>query len=449
MGRSALQICAQKNALREMTSLRAGSCGSRLRPVGRKMIDTARVLFSQACVRVCACFVITTRGHRYSATHAWRVWRLGWTAAVLAPCVFETWMQSLAVLLAPAVASPTRVACVGDSITAGYLASNASMAYPRRLQALLDARSPGAFVVSNFGAGGATVQKHTTNPYWTRDQFKQFMNGTWDVVVIMLGTNDAHEQPDVWPDECDAPDATAAGCSFMADYEALISAIKSRTIGQTPLVAVATPPPLMREGAYQMNQTVINDLLPALVPRIATASGLPEPIDVYTAMGGTARWRASFPTCGCAIDTGAPTDAIGSEYTMARGFTPQGGDYEVANLTYDEATAQCDEAGAACAGFTFAAGSSQPDEVTKMFLKRCHDRANGASGWWTWQKPVGALPPMPQSCALFCDTQSCDQCHPNDVGYAHVAAAVGDYILRHASQKHVSFPSTKAKRLTH
>ena len=53
--------------------------------------------------------------------------------------------------------TPLRVACVGDSITAGYKASNASMAYPGRLQDILDAWRPGKYAVTNLGAGGATL----------------------------------------------------------------------------------------------------------------------------------------------------------------------------------------------------------------------------------------------------------------------------------------------------
>ena len=82
-----------------------------------------------------------------------------------------------------------RIACVGDSITAGYLASNASFAYPGRLQSLLDAKhGAGAFEVFNFGAGGATVQKGADSPYWNRTQFAAFVNGSnYDIVIIMLG----------------------------------------------------------------------------------------------------------------------------------------------------------------------------------------------------------------------------------------------------------------------
>ena len=181
--------------------------------------------------------------------------------------------------------TPLRVACVGDSITAGYLASNQSMAYPGRLQKLLDAAHPHAYSVVNLGAGGATLQKNTTSPYWKRKQFDDFLKGTWDIVIMMLGTNDAHEEPADWPAACSSPAATAETCSYIADYHALIKTARSRTSTHAPLLAVAVPPPLMREAAYGMNQTVINDILPRLIPRIAMDAALPPPRTLPVAAG--------------------------------------------------------------------------------------------------------------------------------------------------------------------
>jgi sialate O-acetylesterase len=90
-------------------------------------------------------------------------------------------------------ADPTtiRVACVGDSITAGYLSSNASFAYPGRLQAQLDSKfGAGKYTVTNFGAGGATVQKGADSPYWNRSQYAAFVNGSsYDIVIMMLVRN--------------------------------------------------------------------------------------------------------------------------------------------------------------------------------------------------------------------------------------------------------------------
>ena len=61
--------------------------------------------------------------------------------------------------------APIKIACVGDSITAGAHASNASMAYPEQLQRLLD---PTMYAVTNLGACGSTMQKKGDSPYWQR-----------------------------------------------------------------------------------------------------------------------------------------------------------------------------------------------------------------------------------------------------------------------------------------
>ncbi len=54
--------------------------------------------------------------------------------------------------LLPAVAQ-IKVACVGDSITAGYgLANPGTQSYPAQLQTILG----GGYTVENYGASGAT-----------------------------------------------------------------------------------------------------------------------------------------------------------------------------------------------------------------------------------------------------------------------------------------------------
>ena len=87
----------------------------------------------------------------------------------------------------------------------------------------------------------------------------------------------------------------------------------------------------MQQAAYGMNETVINDIFPTLIPAIASKAGLTtKPIDVFDAMGGADKER--FPEGGCTL-----------------------GNSNVAD------------------------------------------------------------------CKEFCDEQSCDQCHPNDAGYSHMA----------------------------
>jgi hypothetical protein len=74
-----------------------------------------------------------------------------------------------------------------------------------------------------------------------------------------------------------------------------------------PTIYVMPPPPLMHENiptATYPNETIINSMLPVLVPAIGKLAKLQtKPIDVFTGMGGTPRWRAQIPVEGCTLDT--------------------------------------------------------------------------------------------------------------------------------------------------
>lgn len=260
-----------------------------------------------------------------------------------------------------------RIACVGDSITAGVHSSGGNHTYPARLQMLLDAKYGwGAYSVTNLGACGSTMQRGADSPYWLRPQYTTLLNGTWDVVTVMLGTNDAKDTgsggPPNWPHQCTDPVTGAPrlnGCTYADDFQAFIDVVRGLGRAQRvpPLIVAVIPPPLLRQGAYGMNETVINDLLPALVPLIATRANstnisdggvsMGSTIDIYTAMGGVKDWREKQPAKGCTVNSSYPP------------------------------------------------------------------------------------------CAYWCDAQSCDQCHPNDVGYAHLAGALHDAL---AAQLPPPFP---------
>jgi lysophospholipase L1-like esterase len=412
----------------------------------------------------------------------------------------------LVIAVVSSVSEPTRtinVACVGDSITAGYLASNSSMAYPERLQAKLTARyGAGSYKVDNFGAGGATVQRGADSPYWNRTQFQDFIKGSYDIIIIMLGTNDA-KSPTAeciarwgptsmcaadWPAACSLPNATAESCTVIKDYLSLIKLASTLGNGShAPLIAIMTPPPLWKDGAYGMDQSVLNDVMPRLVPQIAHQAGLPAPIDIFTLLGGTSDWQSTFPACGCvrpaAVETGltsrgskdaATTNFRGANalslstsagdiasttttsYTATQGYMGVGEVIAERNWTWSEAAAAC-SANSQCAGFTFKSNSSKPITAVDIRLKQCEGMhtpplmihhsslmihhaiyvtgvsRNSHIGWWSWTKPLSAMPPaptMPTSCAMFCQTgQSCDACHPDDDGYDLLATSVYEWIL--------------------
>jgi lysophospholipase L1-like esterase len=199
-----------------------------------------------------------------------------------------------------------KIGCVGDSITAGVHSSGGNHTYPGQLQILLDKESPGKYSVTNLGACGSTMMKGADSPYWKRPQYKALTSAKWDIIIIMLGTNDAKDAgshgPHNWPHDCTGPDALK--CSYAVDYASMIQLVK--TLGTTaagPKIYTAIPPPLMMDTVYGMNQTVINDVLPTLVPAINEANKLPSPsIDVFTALGGVKAWSTIYPKKGCTVN---------------------------------------------------------------------------------------------------------------------------------------------------
>ena len=96
--------------------------------------------------------------------------------------------------VAAQVPTPTHVACVGDSITAGLFASSPAASYPSVMQNLFGS----AVNVQNFGHSGATMMTVADQPY---QNTAEYTNATTFVagagasavvdVVIMGGTNDS------------------------------------------------------------------------------------------------------------------------------------------------------------------------------------------------------------------------------------------------------------------
>jgi len=180
---------------------------------------------------------------------------------------------------APPPPGVSSVACVGDSITAGYLSTN-NMDYPHQLQTMLGPK----YAVKNWGAGGRTMLKKGDQPYWTTGPLRFALESKPDIVVLMLGTNDA--KTGNWH----APLIS----EFPVDYKAMIDAFKN--VSSDPKIYLMVPPPLYQDGAYGMNQTVINSLFPgdgpAGVKTLAKAGGLVAPIDLFSL------WEAHCPVVG-------------------------------------------------------------------------------------------------------------------------------------------------------
>ena len=169
---------------------------------------------------------------------------------------------------------PTHVACVGDSITAGFAASSASAAYPSVLQTLFGA----SVQVRNFGHSGATLMSVADLPYQNQTEYTDatgFVSAAGATavvdVIIMLGTNDSKSYN--W-----MVGAGTRAQQFVTDCTAMVDHFAS--LPTHPLVYLALPPRAFA-NSYGISGTIIHDEMLPLLQQVAAAKGLPV-IDVDT-----------------------------------------------------------------------------------------------------------------------------------------------------------------------
>lgn len=123
--------------------------------------------------------------------------------------------------------SPTKVACIGNSITYGIGTENPQAeSYPAQLQQLLGHD----YLVGNFGKPGATLLNHGHRPYMKQPEFQKAMEFAGDIAVIHLGINDT--DPRNWPIYRD---------EFVRDYLALIDSCKEANPHCRILICRLTP----------------------------------------------------------------------------------------------------------------------------------------------------------------------------------------------------------------
>jgi MYXO-CTERM domain-containing protein len=172
------------------------------------------------------------------------------------------------------VRTPTHVACVGDSITYGYMASSASASYPSVLQKLFGS----SVKVMNYGHNSATMLSVGDLPYQTLSEYTAattFVSGAGTTavvdVIIMLGTNDSKSYN--W-----MSGTSTRAQQFVTDCGAMVDHFAS--LSTHPLVYLALPPRAFA-NTYGISGTIIHDQLLPLIKQVAAAKGVPI-IDVDT-----------------------------------------------------------------------------------------------------------------------------------------------------------------------
>jgi lysophospholipase L1-like esterase len=166
------------------------------------------------------------------------------------------------------------VACVGDSITAGYaLAHPEKDAYPVQLGRMLGAQ----WEVRNFGVSGATMMMDGNYPYMKRPQYREALEYKPDVVIIALGTNDSK-----------AVNIDAHPQSFRQSYEQMIA--EFRKANPHVRIFVCLPPPAFADVMTIREAPIVNAIIPQI--REIARKHRSTIIDLHS---GTADAKAMFP----------------------------------------------------------------------------------------------------------------------------------------------------------
>jgi len=147
------------------------------------------------------------------------------------------------------------VACVGDSITEWS-------AYTTDLQALLGKD----YSVGNFGVAGSAVSTSGNKPYMKQSAFQEAKDFKPSIIVIMLGTNDAHTHQST--------------SSFASDYEHLVN--EYSVLDSQPRIYLVKPPPIFENELELSGTNLQEEVLPS-IEHVANEFDLPM-VDVNTAL---------------------------------------------------------------------------------------------------------------------------------------------------------------------
>ncbi len=157
--------------------------------------------------------------------------------------------------------APIRVACIGDSITLG---SYYTVDLQRRLGSSYD--------VQEFGVSGATVSLSSDRPYLKNESLQLARGFMPNLVIIMLGTNDA------------SSNSSVSAYRFGSDYAKLVAEFQS--FPSKPAIWLVNPPPIYENELNLSNANLVEVVIPS-IEEIGKSFRLPV-IDIYSSLAGHA-----------------------------------------------------------------------------------------------------------------------------------------------------------------
>lgn len=163
-----------------------------------------------------------------------------------------------------------KIACVGNSITAGWGLSDGADSYPSVLQKYL---GNDKYDVRNFGASGRVMSKSTEpgKSYWGTNEYQDALKFEPDIVIIKLGTNDA--EPYVWNEYKG---------QFKETYIDMVNSFKN--LPSNPKIFACYPLPMGRPTWISNQKNLTGEVIP-LIKEAASATNATI-IDLQTPFEG-------------------------------------------------------------------------------------------------------------------------------------------------------------------
>jgi lysophospholipase L1-like esterase len=206
------------------------------------------------------------------------------------------------------------VAAVGDSITVGATCREWKGGYVKILSDLLESTFPGKYDVRDCGVCGTDAVRHghgnlVHHSYWDQSAHNNSLAMKPDMVIYMLGTNDADE----WgPCSNSSVHCGNTSAYYERDWKDMVNGYIA--LPNKPHVVTMIPPPYFLPHGFHGNWTcpatcpafndnespkssspnnkeaakacVIDCILPTLVPKLTASVGLAPPISLFGFFGG-------------------------------------------------------------------------------------------------------------------------------------------------------------------
>ena len=103
--------------------------------------------------------------------------------------------------------------------------------------------SNASYAVGNFGAGATMVTLKSETPYMNTSTFQSALEFQPNIVIIMLGTNDAQ------------PNVHQYNASFVDDYVKLVNAFQA--LASKPKIWIVLPPPIFSNQSGKIKPRIL------------------------------------------------------------------------------------------------------------------------------------------------------------------------------------------------